>query len=225
MKMFSIKKLCSLLALATVGSLAIACTSSTGSGSGTAATDTTAADVAATGDTATTTDTGTTAGDAAKTDTATTGTDGTAAGDTMTTGDTATTGDTMTTADTMPAGDKGCLSAADQAFLGELAKDNAKATKFGDDIKNCGLPQASEPDQDKAAAKIGDCVVSKGNAVSNKCAACYGIRAYCTIKNCVMNPAESATAKCVAEPTGEPCTACGTKYKCVEMSDNCKKGM
>ena len=197
MTMISINKLFSLLALATVGSLAIACGTSSGTSGGTAAT----------ADTGTATDGGT----AAKADTGT-ATDGG-------------TSDAVAPAgDASAAAAAGCLAAADQATLKPFGEDKAKGDKFADDVKNCSLPNASMADQAAAAQKIGECLVGKGYALTVGCAGCYGIRAYCTIKNCLMNAEEAKTANCLAAPTGEPCTACANKYKCIEASENCKAG-
>lgn len=169
------------------------------------------------GDDAKTTTTTTTTTDTASGDTAT--------GDTTTPGDVTATGDTTTPSDvTATTGDKGCLSASDAAFVAGLQADSAAANKFTEDVKNCTLSAASETDQAKATAKIGACIVGKGYKVSETCGGCYGLRGYCTFKNCVANPAEAATANCIASPGGETCTACANKYNCITASEDCKAG-
>lgn len=214
-----------MLALATVGSLAIACTSTSGGG-GTTADTTTAAD----------TGTGTGSDAAAGTDTAKadgtaaadTSTDAAKAGDTATTGgDVATTGgDAATAADTGSTGTKkGCTSADDQAFLKALEADKAKSDKFGDDVKNCTLANVGKPDEASAVAAIGKCLVDdKKQGVSLDCGGCYGIRGYCTFVNCVKNTEEAKTANCVMAPTGDTCTACANKYNCITKAEDCKVG-
>jgi hypothetical protein len=164
-----------------------------------------------------------------------------ACGSNETTSTTTTTADAGVTVDTTaPAGDatattagdvtattgeKGCLSDADKAFIDGLAKDKAAADKFADDVKNCLLAKAAtKTDQKEASDAIGACLnTDKGNKISTVCGACYGIRAFCTFNNCVKNPNES-TANCLAAPNGEPCVACQTKYKCVELAEACKVG-
>ena len=139
--------------------------------------------------------------------------------------DAGTPGDTTMSGDaTATAGDKGCLSASDMAFVDGLKADAAAAGKFTDDVKNCTLSAASETDQAKATAKIGTCIVGKGYKVSETCGGCYGLRGYCTFKNCVANPTEAATANCIASPGGDTCTACATKYNCISASEDCKAG-
>ena len=216
MKMFSIKQLTSLLALATVATSAIACTSTSSQASSASTTDT-AADVAgaetaaetATGADATTGDTTGGGTDAAATDTAAT--------------DAAATDAAAT--DAAAASGKGCTSAADQTFLATLGKDKAAADKFGTDVTNCTLANVGKPDEASATAAIGKCLVDdKKQGVSLACGACYGVRGYCTFVNCVKNQEESAKANCVAASTGEPCTACATKYNCLTKAADCQAG-
>jgi hypothetical protein len=199
------KKFLALMAVAAIAVLAVAC----GSKESTTTTTTTTTDAGSA------TDTTAAAGDV----TATTAGDATAtsAGDATAT----TAGDATSTT----AGDKGCLSDGDKAFLEGLSKDKAAADKFADDVKNCLLAKAAtKTDQKEAADAIGACLnTDKGNKISTVCGACYGIRAFCTFNNCVKNPSESS-ANCLAAPNGEPCVACQTKYKCVELADACKAG-
>lgn len=198
------KKFQSMLALAAVAILAVACDDSTKT------TVTPAVDA--------TTDTKL-AGDA----TATTDT----AGDTAAPLDTTVTTDTVAPADaaTTTAG-AGCTSDGDKTFLGGLSKDKAAADKFTDDTKGCLLGGgAGKPDQKTASEFIGKClVVDKKYAITETCGTCYGIRAYCAFKNCVANAAEAPTANCLAAASGEPCIACQTKYKCVEAAEACIAG-
>ncbi len=205
-------KLTTLLALATLGSLAIACGSSGGTTGGGTTTDTaTATDSGATADTGTATD------GATATDTGTKA-DGTTATDT------ATAGDATATTDAAAAG-AGCTGATDQAYLKSLADDKAKGDKFANDVKACTLGNSSKPDEASAAAAIGACVVKdKGHPITEVCGGCYGIRGYCTFKNCVANAAEVSTANCVADPGGESCTKCADKFGCIKKSEDCKAG-
>ncbi len=180
------KKFQSLLALAAVAILAVACDDAAkSSGTPTPTTDTVSGDIAA--------------------------------------------ADVPTTADVpadVAAAATGCTAAADMAYLGGLAKDQAAADKFQDDIKGCLLGKgASKPDQKSGSEAIGTCVVvDKKYPITETCATCYGIRAYCAFKNCVANPAEAPTAKCLDAPGGVPCIDCQTKYKCIEASESCKAG-
>jgi len=242
MKNFSPKWLGSLLALATIGSLAIACedkASSSTPATDTAATDAgsdaatggdaaktdsgTASDTASGGDTATASDATATTGDAAKTDSGT-------ASDTASGGDTATASDaTATTGDasggTCKAQDKGCLSCDDQKFVKLITDDTTKAYQYAEKIKSCALAQSTNTDQADAAKKIAECVdQDKLFTVSTGCTGCYAIRAHCTVVNCVMNQTEAAKANCVLKPLEQPCTDCANKYKCIEASETCKAG-
>ncbi len=218
-------KICTLLALATLGSTAIACGSSGGSsGGGSTTTDTATADTGSTADTAATVDTGTTGGDTATATDTTTKADGTTMADATATGDTTTTGDSTTTAETATAG-AGCTGATDQAYLKSLSEDKAKADKFAGDVKACTLSNTTKPDEASAAAAIGACVVKdKGHPITEVCGGCYGIRGYCTFKNCVANSAEASTSGCLADPGGESCTKCADKYGCIKKSEDCKAG-
>ena len=153
---------------------------------------------------------------------------------TTATTDTSTTKDTTAT-DTMAADmsmgdaattttDKGCLSATDTAYVTKLGGDATLAGKFTEDVKNCTLASAGATDQATAVAAIGKCVVGKGYPISPSCGGCYGLRGYCTFKNCVANQTESATANCIADAGGASCTACANKYNCITASDDCKAG-
>ncbi len=117
---------------------------------------------------------------------------------------------------------KGCTSTADQAFLTKLAADAKLASEFSGKVTNCSLSCVAKPNEAEAAACTGKCLA--GSGVSEACGGCYGILGYCTFLNCVQNPAEAATANCVAAPTGAACKACMDKYQCTQKSDNCKAG-
>lgn len=117
---------------------------------------------------------------------------------------------------------KGCTSAADQAFLAKLATDAKLASEFSSAVTSCSLSCVSKPNEAEASACTGKCLADKG--VSEACGGCYGLLGYCTFANCVQNPAEAATANCIAAPTGSACKACMDKYQCTQKSDNCKAG-
>lgn len=200
----SMYKIFTLLALATIGISAIACTSASTPAAGGTATDTAAADTATGADGAAATDTGAAADMGA--------TDGAAAAD------------MGAAADTAAAGGKGCTAEADKTFVAGLA-DPDKGKKFLGDVTNCALAQMTNKDEAAAIAAISKCLVeTKANPVSMVCAGCYGLRAYCTLSNCVNNQEEAKTANCVAASGGEPCLACQNKYNCVTKSEDCKAG-
>ncbi|MSQ82420.1 MAG: hypothetical protein EXR77_05805, partial [Myxococcales bacterium] len=182
----SMYKIFTLLALATIGISAIACTSASTPASGGTATDTTgAADTAKGADGAATTDTAAAADMGTATDT-TGAADTGAAADTGTVGDSAA-ADTGTVGDGAAAG-KGCTAEADKTFVAGLA-DPDKGKKFLGDVTNCALAQMTNKDEADAIGKISKCLVeTKANPVSMVCAGCYGLRAYCTLSNCVNNP-------------------------------------
>ncbi|MBI5611314.1 MAG: hypothetical protein HY902_20740 [Deltaproteobacteria bacterium] len=170
--------------------------------------------------TTTTTDTSTTK-DTTTTDT-TTG--DTMMGDTMM-GDMAMGDTTMADTATMTA-EKGCLSASDKAYVDELGKDQTKAETFTNDTKSCTLGSCISKTTDaEGSACVGNCLVTtKKHPLSLACATCYGIRAFCTLNNCVKNPAE-ASSGCATNASGQACIDCQNKYKCVEAGENCKAGM
>lgn len=166
---------------------------------------------------------------------------------TTTTTDTSTTKDTTTTTDTMNMGDgmmadmamgdtamadtatttadKGCLGAADMAYVEALSKDPAKAEAFTNDTKSCTLGSCISKTTDaEGSACVGNCLVNtKGHKLSVTCATCYGIRAFCTLNNCVKNPAE-ASSGCATNASGQACIDCQNKYKCVQAGEDCKAG-
>ncbi len=192
-----------LLALAAVAMLAVGC------GSDTTTTTTTTNDTSTAKDTTTTTDT-MNMGDGTMAD--------------MKMGD-STMADTMMADTATMTADKGCLGASDMAYVEELSKDQAKAEAFTNDTKSCTLGSCISKTTDaEGSACVGKCLVeTKGHKLTVGCATCYGIRAFCTLNNCVKNPAEAGSG-CATNASGQACIDCQNKYKCVQAGEDCKAG-
>jgi len=121
--------------------------------------------------------------------------------------------------------DKGCLGAADMAYVEALGKDPAKAEAFTNDTKSCTLGSCISKTTDaEGSACVGKCLVeTKKHGLTVACATCYGIRAFCTLNNCVKNPAE-ASSGCATDAGGKPCLDCQAKYNCIQAGEDCKAG-